>query len=119
MVVTRREFAAAFAASVAAPAFLRRARAEGAPLKIGMCAPMTGPAAEPGRYAINGARLALEAVNKAGGVLDRQVELVIEDDQTPIRASSWLFPSWRRSPTSSPFSGRSARPRFTPWLPTS
>ena len=82
MVVTRREFAAALAASVAAPALLRRAWAEGVTLKIGMCAPMTGPAAEPGRYAINGAKLALEAVNKAGGVLGRQVELIIEDDQT-------------------------------------
>jgi len=82
VVVTRREFAAALAAGVAAPALWRGARAEGTTLRIGMCAPMTGPAAEPGRYAINGARLALEAVNKAGGVLGKQVELVIEDDQT-------------------------------------
>lgn len=82
MVVTRREFAAVLAAGVAAPALMRSARAEGATLKIGMCVPMTGPAAEPGRYAINGAKLALEAANKAGGVLGKQVELVAEDDQT-------------------------------------
>ncbi len=82
MVVTRREFAAVFAAGVAAPALMRSARAEGATLKIGMCVPMTGPAAEPGRYAMNGAKLALEAVNKAGGVLGKPVELVAEDDQT-------------------------------------
>jgi len=30
----------------------------------------------------NGAKLALAAVNKAGGVLGKQIELVIEDDQT-------------------------------------
>ena len=50
--------------------------------KIGMCVPVTGPAAEQGLWAQNGAKLALAAVNKAGGVLGKQVELVIEDDQT-------------------------------------
>ena len=47
-----------------------------------MCAPVTGPAAESGGYAIKGAKLALEAVNKAGGVLGKQLELIVEDDQT-------------------------------------
>jgi branched-chain amino acid transport system substrate-binding protein len=51
-------------------------------LKIGMVAPVTGPAAESGRYQIQGAKLAVEEINKAGGVLGRQIELVIEDDQT-------------------------------------
>jgi branched-chain amino acid transport system substrate-binding protein len=51
-------------------------------LKIGMVAPLTGPAAETGRFQINGAKLAAEEVNKAGGVLGKQIELVIEDDQT-------------------------------------
>jgi branched-chain amino acid transport system substrate-binding protein len=52
------------------------------PLKIGMVAPLTGPAAESGLYQIQGAKLALEEINKAGGVLSRQIQLVIEDDQT-------------------------------------
>ena len=47
-----------------------------------MCVPVTGPAAEQGLWAQNGAKLALAAVNKAGGVLGKQVELVTEDDQT-------------------------------------
>jgi branched-chain amino acid transport system substrate-binding protein len=47
-----------------------------------MVAPLTGPGAESGRYQQNGARLAVEQINKAGGVLGRQIELVIEDDQT-------------------------------------
>ena len=51
------------------------------PLKIGMVAPLTGPAAEVGRYQTQGAKLAAEEVNKAGGVLGRPIELVIEDDQ--------------------------------------
>ncbi|HYB55705.1 MAG TPA: ABC transporter substrate-binding protein [Alphaproteobacteria bacterium] len=52
------------------------------PLKIGMVAPATGPGAESGRFQTQGAKLAVEEVNKAGGVLGRQIELVIEDDQT-------------------------------------
>src|SRR5271166_6006902 len=51
-------------------------------LKIGMVQPLTGPAAESGKYQTQGARLAIEAVNKNGGVLGKQVELVVEDDQT-------------------------------------
>jgi branched-chain amino acid transport system substrate-binding protein len=83
MRLTRRDFAAGLAAGIAAPAIIGSARAEGAAtIKIGMCAPVTGPAAESGRYAIQGAKLALEAVNKAGGILGKQAELVIEDDQT-------------------------------------
>jgi branched-chain amino acid transport system substrate-binding protein len=51
-------------------------------LKIGMVAPLTGPVAESGRYQTQGAKLAVEEINKAGGILGRQVELVIEDDQS-------------------------------------
>lgn len=51
-------------------------------LKIGMISPLTGPAAEPGRIQLNSARLAMDEVNQAGGVLGRPVELVVEDDQT-------------------------------------
>jgi branched-chain amino acid transport system substrate-binding protein len=51
-------------------------------IKIGMVQPLTGPAAESGKYQIQGARLAVEEINKSGGALGRQIELVIEDDQT-------------------------------------
>jgi branched-chain amino acid transport system substrate-binding protein len=82
MRLTRREFAAGLAAGVAAPYVIGRAHAQASTIKIGMCVPVTGPAAEQGLWAQNGAKLALAAVNKAGGVLGKQVELVIEDDQT-------------------------------------
>src|SRR5262249_31155960 len=52
------------------------------PLKIGMVATLTGSAAEPGRDETQCAELADEEVNKAGGVLGRPIELVIEDSQT-------------------------------------
>ena len=82
MRLTRRDFAAALAAGIAAPHIITSARAQGATIKIGMCAPVTGPAAESGGYAVKGAKLALDAVNKAGGILGKQAELVVEDDQT-------------------------------------
>src|SRR6202011_4345433 len=82
MEFTRRDFAAGLAVGITAPYVIGRARAQGATIKIGMCVPVTGPAAEQGLWAQNGAKLALAAVNKAGGVLGKQVELVIEDDQT-------------------------------------
>ena len=87
MKLTRRDFAArigtGLAVGVAAPYVIgSAARAQGATIKIGMCAPITGPAAEAGKYATGGAKLAVEAVNKAGGVLGKQLELIVEDDQT-------------------------------------
>jgi branched-chain amino acid transport system substrate-binding protein len=82
MKLTRRDFTAGLAVGITAPYVIGSARAQGATIKIGMCAPVTGPAAESGGYAIKGAKLALDAVNKAGGILGKQAELVIEDDQT-------------------------------------
>jgi branched-chain amino acid transport system substrate-binding protein len=52
------------------------------PLKIGMVTTLTGASAESGRYETQGAKLAAEEVNKAGGVLGRPIELVIEDSQS-------------------------------------
>jgi branched-chain amino acid transport system substrate-binding protein len=79
---TRRSLTVGLAAGVAMPALLRHARGQSASLKIGMVLPVTGPAADSGKYALTGARIALDRVNKAGGILSRQVELVTEDDQT-------------------------------------
>src|SRR5260370_41281573 len=82
MKLTRRDFAAGVVAGIAAPHIISSAKAQGATFKIGMCAPVTGPAAESGGYAVKGAKLALDAVNKAGGILGKQAELIVEDDQT-------------------------------------
>jgi branched-chain amino acid transport system substrate-binding protein len=82
MRVTRRGFQVSLAAALAAPALIGRARADDNVLKIGMVTPVTGPAAESGRYAQIGAHLAADEVNKKGGVLGKQIELIVEDDQT-------------------------------------
>jgi len=88
MAITRRSVlnglaAGAGAGSFGMPGILRSAIAQGgSTLKVGMVLPVTGPGADAGRFALNGAKLALEAVNKAGGVLGKPMELVTEDDQT-------------------------------------
>jgi branched-chain amino acid transport system substrate-binding protein len=51
-------------------------------VKVGLIAEITGPNAEAGVYTINGAKLAVEGINKKGGILGKQVELVIEDNQS-------------------------------------
>ena len=81
MRLNRRSVNAGLAASLAAPTLPRVARAADT-IKIGMVLTVTGAAADNGKYALAGAKIALDRVNKAGGVLGKQVELVTEDDQT-------------------------------------
>ena len=45
------------------------------PIKIGVVSTLTGPYAEWGTFQVNGLKLALEDIKKAGGILGRQVEL--------------------------------------------
>jgi branched-chain amino acid transport system substrate-binding protein len=61
------------------------------PIKIGMVVPLTGPIADAGRYGTQGAKLAVEEINQAGGVLGRPIELVIEDDQSLNPATVLAF----------------------------
>ena len=49
-------------------------------VRIGVVNEITGPAAEGGRFTINGIQLALDEINKGGGLLGKQVELRIEDN---------------------------------------
>ncbi len=50
-------------------------------IKIGFHAPLTGFAAGDGKSALNGAELAVEEINAAGGINGRKIELVVVDDQ--------------------------------------
>ena len=70
------------AATLATPAFSRVARAAGDTIKVGMALPVSGPTADLGKYALMGAKIALDRINKSGGVLGKQVELVTEDNQS-------------------------------------
>src|SRR6201992_375861 len=98
MKLTRRDFTTGLAVGITAPYIVGSARAQGATIKIGMCAPVTGPAAESGGYAVKGAKLALDAVNKAGGILGKQAELIVEDDQTNNPGIVLAFPKLASQP---------------------
>lgn len=49
---------------------------------MGFFAPLSGPQASFGSDAINGARLAVEEINAAGGVLGHPIKLVVKDTQS-------------------------------------
>jgi branched-chain amino acid transport system substrate-binding protein len=55
--------------------------AQKAPIKVGVYGPYTGGSAGMGVSMRNGATLAAEEINKKGGVLGRQIELVTRDDE--------------------------------------
>lgn len=68
----------ACAASLAGPAW---ARGPGeVPLVLGQSVPLTGPTAHLGRHYVQGAQLAFDQVNAAGGIARRAIELRIQDD---------------------------------------
>ena len=47
------------------------------PIKIGVVMPTTGPIAYDGRLTLNGIEMAVEEINKAGGIKGNKVELFI------------------------------------------
>jgi branched-chain amino acid transport system substrate-binding protein len=58
-------------------------------VKIGVTQPLTGAFAADGNYVAEGAKLAAEAINKAGGVDGKQLQLVIEDNKSnPTEAAA-------------------------------
>lgn len=51
-------------------------------VKIGVTEPLTGAFAASGNYVVQGARIAEEEINKAGGVLGKKIELIVEDNKS-------------------------------------
>jgi branched-chain amino acid transport system substrate-binding protein len=70
------------ALSVASP-FVIAARAE-TPIRIGMIDPLTGVYAGVAQNEVMGAKLAVSQINAAGGVLGRQLELLVEDSANDV-----------------------------------
>jgi branched-chain amino acid transport system substrate-binding protein len=58
------------------------ASAQAKPIKIGQIIPITGEAAESGKYHKQGAEIAVDKINAAGGINGRKIQIVLEDDQT-------------------------------------
>ncbi len=52
------------------------------PIKIGVTQPLTGAFAASGNYVAQGAKLAEEDINAAGGVLNRKIQLIVEDNKS-------------------------------------
>jgi branched-chain amino acid transport system substrate-binding protein len=51
-------------------------------IKIGLTQPLTGAFAASGNYVTQGAKIAEEEINKAGGVLGKKIELIVEDNKS-------------------------------------
>jgi len=65
--------------------------AQSGPIKIGMIVPITGPYSPLGTGDKAAAEQVVAAVNKAGGVNGRQLELTVQDDKTDVTQSVTLF----------------------------
>jgi branched-chain amino acid transport system substrate-binding protein len=58
-------------------------------IRIGVNQPLTGALAASGNYVTDGARIAVDEINAAGGILGQQIELVIEDNKgNPTEAAA-------------------------------
>jgi branched-chain amino acid transport system substrate-binding protein len=68
--------------ALAALASLPVAIAQQEPVKVGVIQPLSGPVAASGNYVRMGAEIGRDWINGRGGVLGRQVQLLIEDNKS-------------------------------------
>lgn len=82
---TRRDFmktgAGAAAAVAAGPYYLRHARAQDGPIKIGFPAPLSGPYSTEAQDQVNCAQIAVDLFNEGGGLDGRMAELLVRDSK--------------------------------------
>ncbi len=69
-------------AAALVPAPWRAAFGETKPFKIGSIQPLSGVAAPGGKTALVGAQMAVDRINKAGGINGRPIDLLVEDDES-------------------------------------
>ena len=79
---SRRNVLKAGAALAATAGFPAAVFAQAGPVKVGLSMPQTGSLGAGGQAALLALRMWVEDVNKKGGLLNRQVELIAYDDQT-------------------------------------
>jgi ABC-type branched-subunit amino acid transport system substrate-binding protein len=85
--LSRRTLLTSAAAAAGALALPPRARAQGAPVRLGTLTPLTGAGGSYGPPMRRAMEWVVAEVNAAGGILGRQVELASEDDQTNPEAA--------------------------------
>ena len=73
--------------------------ATGGKIKIGLSGPFTGPIAETGVTIKNAVELAVDQVNKAGGINGKQVDLVLEDDKADPKEAAAIANKFASDPT--------------------
>ena len=76
--ISRRRLIQAAAATALTGPYIISARGE-QPVKLGFDDPLTGTYAAVGKNELIGCQLAIEQINKAGGILGRPAELIVED----------------------------------------
>ncbi len=81
MKLTRRQFTQIGAGVLAAPAVWRGAHAQNKPIRVGTSVALTGPLSST-KNSLIGYELWRDDINAAGGLLGRQVELVVYDNQS-------------------------------------
>jgi branched-chain amino acid transport system substrate-binding protein len=74
--------ALAFGGTMLSPGPWRIAIAETKPYKFGSIHSLTGPGAPVGKTALVGIQMAVDRINKAGGIKGRPITLIVEDDET-------------------------------------
>jgi branched-chain amino acid transport system substrate-binding protein len=70
------------AALLCTPTPWRRAFGAAKPYRIGTLQPLTGNAASGGKTALVGVQMAVDRINKAGGILGRPVDLLVVDSES-------------------------------------
>jgi branched-chain amino acid transport system substrate-binding protein len=87
MVLTRRAILKSSAAVPLAAPFIGSAMAA-APIKVGSLVDLSGPLGTTGQPMLDALKIAVEAQNKAGGLLGRQIDLINYDTQSSIQLYS-------------------------------
>jgi branched-chain amino acid transport system substrate-binding protein len=85
---TRRRLLKASAAAAAALGFPAIVRAQSDKIKIGHLTPLTGFLGALGEYAVMGLKIAIDEINKGGGVMGRQLDVMSEDSVNPATAAT-------------------------------
>src|SRR5215475_9839246 len=84
--ITRRRLvgygAGAIGAAMLVPAPWRAAFGQAKPYKIGTLQPLSGAGAAGGKTALVGVQMAVDRINKSGGINGRPVEAVVADDES-------------------------------------